>query len=516
MIPPASAPSSAWFAPLLAPVAGQVAAAWNRIPGGPAHPEAVPRAGLGGALVIHIARAWGTRRWQEEGRVAVTAIEALNQRVHLGEPEAAERAAWFAADLRLVLHLARRAARRDEALLRRVGARCLARGGEGNEPVGESTLFLRAAVAAGVIVGAAPDPVHLALHAWAAAIGDWLDARAAGEADLRVPPAATAALERLPDAAARELLLSLHAPPPAGDPRAFSRWVPLPVPPRAPPDEPFTRAMLATLAGEGALPAAGRWLASGGGKRLRAQIAVAAAVAAGGGDALAVAAEVEWVHAASLVLDDIVDEAELRRGAPPLHRLASTPFAAGVAGWLLAHTALREPGLADAMLALAEGQRAELAHAGEPSLSRQDWYAIAAQKTARLFAAAASLGGRAAGASPAHQQQLARFGQELGLAFQIVDDLLDVVGEADALGKPPGQDLRAGRVGFPMVLLRELEPVPRPGEAPHAAALRLGVPALCLAQAGIHEARAVGALEGLPGDIAGLVHLARASVERRA
>lgn len=92
--------------------------------------------------------------------------------------------------------------------------------------------------------------------------------------------------------------------------------MPLPVPSRPPPDEPFTRAMLASLAGEGALPAAGRWLASGGGKRLRAQIAVAAAVAAGGGDALALAAEVEWVHAASLVLDDIVDEAELRRGAP--------------------------------------------------------------------------------------------------------------------------------------------------------------------------------------------------------
>lgn len=511
-----SGPSPSWFTPLLFHAAPQVGAAWKRIPGGPPDPARVPRAGLGGALVVHIARAWGTRRWQEESRVAVAAIEAINQRVHLGEPAPAARAEWLAADLRLLLHLARRSARRDEDLWRRVLVRCLGAEGDWSEPVGETTLFLRAAVALGVTVGAAPDAVHAALDAWAGAMGAWVDDRASGGAESPIPAAATAALARLPDAAGRELLLSLRAPPPADDPRAFARWVPLPVPLREPPPDAITLTMQRSVASTGALPAAGRWLASGGGKRLRAQIALAAAAATGGGDALPLAAEVEWVHAASLVLDDIVDEAELRRGAPPLHRLTSTPFAASAAAWLLVQTALREPSLAEAMVSLAEGQRTELARSGDPRMSRKDWYAIASQKTARLFAAAAGLGGRAAGAPPDQQKCLARFGQELGLAFQIVDDMLDVVGEQAALGKPAGQDLRAGRVCFPMVLLHELDPASLAPEALPDAMRRHDVAALCLAQARVHEARALAALDALPGDTTALRHLARACVERRA
>lgn len=504
-----------WYTSLLEPVRPQLAAAWARIPAGTVEPAAVPRAGLGGALVVHVARGWGTRRWQEEARVAVAAMEALNQLVQLGEPSPATREGWLATELRWPVALLTRSVRRDEALLRRVADRCL-RGDDAHaQPVGEATLFLRAAVAAGVLVSAAPDTVHASLDAWAQALGPWLDARAAGGPELPPPAEAVAALEALPDAAARELLLGLRSPPPAGDPRAFSRWEPLPVPARPPPAHPLVATMLGALHGEGALPAAGRWLAGAEGKRLRPRIAGAAAVAVGGReeDALALGAEVEWVHTASLVLDDIVDEAELRRGEPPLHRLASTPFAAGVAGWLLLRTALREPALAETMAALAEGQRAELACSAAASVSREAWYAVAAQKTARLFSAAASLGGRAGGATPAQQKRLARFGQELGLAFQIVDDLLDVVGDASTLGKPPGQDLRRGRVGFPRVVLHER--APELGTVEAAALQEHDVVGLVEAQAQAHLARALSALDGLPGDTAPLAQLARACVERR-
>ncbi|MFN7147468.1 MAG: hypothetical protein ACK4YP_27120, partial [Myxococcota bacterium] len=138
-----------WHDVLLAPVRDRVEAAWRRIPDGPAEPAAVPRAGLGGAVVIHVARGWGTRRWQEAGRVAVAAVEAANQRVFLGAPEGQARARWLGADLRGVLGLARQAARRDEALLRRVAARLLDGEAPGAARIPEGVLFLRGAVAAG-------------------------------------------------------------------------------------------------------------------------------------------------------------------------------------------------------------------------------------------------------------------------------------------------------------------------------------------------------------------------------
>jgi octaprenyl-diphosphate synthase len=285
--------------------------------------------------------------------------------------------------------------------------------------------------------------------------------------------------------------------------------------------------MDAALAGEGPLVEAARWLRARGGKRVRARMALGAARAVGGDPAraLAAAAGVEWVHAASLVLDDIVDEAELRRGAAALHRATSTPFAAGVAGWLLVRTLLADrgdagvDGLGETLLALAEGQRAELARAGDLAMSLDEWYGIATAKTARLFAHAATVGGAAVGATPAQQRALARYGEQIGLAFQIVDDLLDFVGDEGTLGKRPGQDLRAGRVTFPLLLLRDIAPAllasPSP-DAIRAGLVRFGVPELCLARARAHRDRAVAALERLPGDPAELVALAHLCVERSA
>ncbi|MDP2314002.1 MAG: polyprenyl synthetase family protein, partial [Pseudomonadota bacterium] len=286
------------------------------------------------------------------------------------------------------------------------------------------------------------------------------------------------------------------------------------------------------------------WLAARGGKRLRARIALAAARAVGAPEstALPVAVAAEWAHTASLVLDDIIDEADLRRGAPALHRATSVPFAAGVAGWVLARTMLAVPddaapadalptdaasdapagpslaALADTLLALAEGQRAELARAGDLAMGLDDWYGIASAKTARLFSFAAVNGGAAAGATRRHQKALARYGQELGLAFQIVDDVLDYTGEEAALGKRPGQDQRTGRITFPLLLLRDAEPAALDAapDAIVAALHRHDIPARCHARAVTHLDRAVAALAPLPGDTAELIALATRCVERRA
>ncbi len=408
---PEPPPAAAWFGALLGPVRGPVAAAWRRLPGAP---ECVPRAGLGGAVVAQVARGWGTRRWQEAGRVAITAIEALNQLVHRGLPLEAERGAWLTADLRLAIGVARRVGRSDEALLRRVACRFVDAPGFGSVPSPEAVLFLRGAVAAGVIAGAVPDAIHAALDAWACALGSAIEATEQGEEKERSSflALAVSALEGVPDADARDRMLAVLSPGPShsGALRVISGWAPMPIPEAAPGfqsegtllafDSPLVGAMDAMLPGEGPLRAAGSWLLVGGGKRLRARIAQASARAVGADPELATAAAaaVEWIHTASLVLDDIVDGADLRRGAPALHRASSPAFAAGVASWVLVRVLLAPTGvhdaLADAMIGLAEGQRAELARAGDLDLTLADWYAIAAAKTARLFRCAASCGGR--------------------------------------------------------------------------------------------------------------------------
>jgi geranylgeranyl pyrophosphate synthase len=536
-------PSDPWFRPLLDPVRDRVEAAWRSLPEAPAGEG--PRAGLGGAVVIHVARGWGTRRWQEAGRVGIALVEAYDQQVFRGPPDAATRTWWLTTDLRRAHGALRATVRRDEALLRRVVGRVLGGPGVGVEPVPEAVVFLRGAVAAGVIAGAVPDDAHAALDRWAGALGLAMEHAEPGGCDATRTSAladAAHALRELPDCDAKERLAAVLAPGPSGceRPRAFGGWAPVVLPVQPGPPTPLERALVAPFLGEGPLPAAAAWLAARGGKRLRARIALAAARAVGGlpDEALAVAVAAEWAHTASLVLDDIVDEADLRRGAPALHRATSVPFAAGVAGWVLACTLLATPdtartaptssgaapsspnvaALADTLLALAEGQRAELAYAGNLAMGLDDWYTIASAKTARLFAFAATNGGAAAGGSRRHQRALGRYGQELGLAFQIVDDVLDYVGEEAALGKRPGQDQRAGRVTFPLLLLRELDPgaLARSPDEVLAALHEHGIAARCQARAATHLERAVTALAGLPGDTSELITLATICVERRA
>lgn len=529
--------SGLWYAPLLDPVRPMVEAAWRRLPVRDA--SAVPRAGLGGALVIHVARGWGTRRWQERGRVAVAVVEALNRQSRTGPPAAGEKSAWLAQDPTGLLAAVREVVRRDEALFRRVAGRLLAGDHIGDQPVPEAVLFLRGVVAAGVLAGAVPDEHHALLDRYAAGLAGILD----GGSDR---DDARAALAELPGCDAQErLLAALEAAEPG---ETVQAWVPWPLVGRGPGLEvgagffgrwrPRLEERLRAL-GSGpsdTFAAAASVVLAGGGKRVRGCVLLAAASATGADPAAALdaAAHVEWLHHVSLVLDDIMDEATLRRGAPPLHRLTSVPYTLGFSVWMLWRVFVEAPcapavraRLIDGAVAIADGQRDELARSGELGLSERDWYRIVGEKTARLFSCAAALGGLVAEAPARQVRALARYGQEIGLAFQLIDDLLDYTGTETVLGKRPGTDLRAGKMTLPLILLggsadveRLFATGARGGRDDHAAILAhmeaVGVPARCRERARAHRDRAVAALAGLP-DTEGkrtLVELADRLVER--
>jgi len=222
------------------------------------------------------------------------------------------------------------------------------------------------------------------------------------------------------------------------------------------------------------LGAAGLYAVRAGGKRVRPLLTVAAFRAAGGtGEAIyPVAAAVELVHTYSLLHDDLpcMDDDPLRRGLPTTHRVYGEPvaLAAGAALQQLAFLALAEAAADDGDLAerlpamtrrLATAAGAEgmvggqlldlLAEGTEPDAAGLE--AIHRAKTAALLSAACALGGEAGGAESEVVDALADFGTHLGLAFQIVDDLLDVTGDPARTGKKAGADAARAKATYPAV-----------------------------------------------------------------
>jgi geranylgeranyl pyrophosphate synthase len=212
----------------------------------------------------------------------------------------------------------------------------------------------------------------------------------------------------------------------------------------------------------------------GEGKRLRGILFLRAYEAAGGvADASSMGGAIEVVHAYSLVHDDLpcMDDDDVRRGRPTVHRafgvaaataagLAMVPLAA-----LCASDAAHELGLGDdeagaivreLMIAsgaggMIGGQLLDLEGEGRP-LALDDLQRIHAAKTGALITAAATIGGRAAGAAPDRLGALARYGQAIGLAFQIADDVLDVTATTHQLGKTAGRDLELRKSTYPALL----------------------------------------------------------------
>src|SRR5215212_985592 len=208
---------------------------------------------------------------------------------------------------------------------------------------------------------------------------------------------------------------------------------------------------------------AGATIAAGG-KRLRPLLVFLAADTEEGDGLVRAAAAVELVHSATLVHDDVLDAAALRRGVPTVWASAGRE-AATATGDLLFARAFAElvlngsveeiRVLSDASCALAEGELRQRADAWDAAVPVERYLHRCELKTARLFEAACRLGATEGGADA---DGLGAFGRRIGLAFQLLDDVLDVSGPASRTGKHRGTDLLDGTVTLPLILARERDP----------------------------------------------------------
>ncbi len=202
-----------------------------------------------------------------------------------------------------------------------------------------------------------------------------------------------------------------------------------------------------------------------GGKRLRPMLVLLCAGPRGGDDAIRAATAVELVHMASLVHDDVLDDAPMRRGNPTVVARAGRPAATAVGDLLLSRAfaeltdGLNGAGrqvelLAGASVALARGELLQRRDAFDLQLGAERYLERCRLKTARLFECACMIGHP----PEESQERLATFGAEIGLAFQLLDDVLDVTGPPERTGKARGTDLLDGTVTLPLILARERDP----------------------------------------------------------
>jgi geranylgeranyl pyrophosphate synthase len=225
--------------------------------------------------------------------------------------------------------------------------------------------------------------------------------------------------------------------------------------------------LAALAAGHGPILAqhAGATIAAGG-KRLRPLLVLLAAGPGGAGsrDVVAAATAVELVHSATLVHDDVLDAAPLRRGLPTVWAQGGRALAVATGDLLFsrAFSELVATGslaavrtLSNAGSALAEGELLQRQDAWNAAVPVERYLHRCELKTARLFEASCELGALAAGAVASVVDALGAFGRRIGLAFQILDDVLDVCGDAARTGKHRGTDLLDGTVTLPLILARE-------------------------------------------------------------
>ena len=203
-------------------------------------------------------------------------------------------------------------------------------------------------------------------------------------------------------------------------------------------------------------------LIEAGGKRLRPMLTLAAARICGydGPYHVHLAAAVEFIHTATLLHDDVVDESAQRRGRPTANLLWDNKSSVLVGDYLFARAfqLMTDPGqirvlgiLANASATIAEGEVLQLTAAQDLATSEGVYLKVVRGKTAALFSAATEVGGVIAGASEPMVQALFTYGDALGIAFQIADDLLDYTGTAAAIGKNVGDDFRERKLTLPLI-----------------------------------------------------------------
>jgi octaprenyl-diphosphate synthase len=210
------------------------------------------------------------------------------------------------------------------------------------------------------------------------------------------------------------------------------------------------------------------YLREGGGKRLRPALLLLAAGAAGyrGPGAIRMGAVVELIHSATLVHDDVIDGAQTRRGRPSTNARWGNHMSVLGGDWLYMQSfelALRERNFAvlDILIGLTqnmvEGELLQLTHLGRMDLTEADATELAYRKTACLFSGCARLGAELGKQPKDIEEALAAYGRNAGLAFQLVDDLLDFTASPEELGKPVLSDLKEGKVTLPLIFALEAE-----------------------------------------------------------
>jgi octaprenyl-diphosphate synthase len=206
-----------------------------------------------------------------------------------------------------------------------------------------------------------------------------------------------------------------------------------------------------------------RYIISAGGKRLRPVLLLLTCGALGcrSPHRFNLAAVVEFIHTATLLHDDVVDESTLRRGRATANEAFGNPASVLVGDFLYsrAFQMMVETGsmrvmeiLAEATNVIAEGEVLQLMNMHDASLDEASYLRVIRSKTAKLFEASCRLAAVLAGATPETEQACAEYGQSLGTAFQVIDDVLDYDGDTDEMGKNLGDDLREGKTTLPLIL----------------------------------------------------------------
>jgi octaprenyl-diphosphate synthase len=212
------------------------------------------------------------------------------------------------------------------------------------------------------------------------------------------------------------------------------------------------------------IPQIGRYIQMSGGKRIRPAVLLMASRLAGytGDKAVMYASVVEFIHTATLIHDDIVDEAELRRGRLSVHSRWGNDVTVLVGDYLYIKSmalALTQDSLdlvrvlCDVTLRMIEGELYQLTKTGDVAITEEEHFDIIRRKTAYLFGGCAQIGGVLGGVAKDEELALREYGFNLGVAFQVVDDLLDFTADQTILGKPIGGDLREGKVTLPIIYL---------------------------------------------------------------
>lgn len=204
-----------------------------------------------------------------------------------------------------------------------------------------------------------------------------------------------------------------------------------------------------------------QYIISAGGKRLRPALLLLTSGALGYQNDMRfnMAAVVEFIHTATLLHDDVVDESTLRRGKATANEAFGNPASVLVGDFLYSRAfqmMVKADNmkimqiLSDATNVIAEGEVLQLMNMHDASLTEQDYLTVIRSKTAKLFEASSRLGAVLAKNTEA-EEACATYGQALGTAFQVIDDILDYAGDAEVLGKNLGDDLREGKVTLPLI-----------------------------------------------------------------